>query len=177
MVYQSDLKRLKLVAGQDIPEAVLMKFRQDYLYQRAMNKALYSLKSSDKTIHELRKKLLDGYYDREITDTTIDKLIRLGYLDDERYAAGYIRRNISRKNISLIRYELLQKGIDDEIIDKAVSESDIPDEYEVVAAMLRKRYDPVKVESSRDKVIGYFLRKGYSYRVISKCVDSYLNEN
>ena len=119
-VYASDIRRLHLACDGEIEWSKLEKFRRDYLFKRAMNKAVNSIKFSDKCEYDIRQKLKDLYYDEEIVDQTIDKLKSYGYIDDYRYACGYIRRNSAKKGIRVIRFELQAKHIGQDVIDLAV---------------------------------------------------------
>ena len=70
-VYASDIRRLHLACDGEIEWSKLEKFRRDYLFKRAMNKAVNSIKFSDKCEYDIRQKLKDLYYDEEIVDQTI----------------------------------------------------------------------------------------------------------
>ena len=79
-VYASDIRRLHLACDGEIEWSKLEEFRRDYLFKRAMNKAVNSIKFSDKCEYDIRQKLKDLYYDEEIVDQTIDKLKSYGYI-------------------------------------------------------------------------------------------------
>ena len=83
-VYTSDIKRLRLEIGAEIEGDRLESFRRDYLYKRAMNKAVNSIKFSDKCEYEIVQKLRDLYYDEEIIAHTVGRLKEYGYIDDYR---------------------------------------------------------------------------------------------
>ncbi len=65
---------------------------------------------------------------------------RLGYLDDLEYANSLIRRRTSKRNWSraLIRAELRSRGVDDDIIGVAFSDTDLADEVEVACRLARR---------------------------------------
>ena len=149
-VYASDIRRLHLACDGEIEWSKLEEFRRDYLFKRAMNKAVNSIKFSDKCEYDIRQKLKDLYYDEEIVDQTIDKLKSYGYIDDYRYACGYVRRNSAKKGIRVIRFELQAKHIGQDIIDLAVEDSDISDESDRITYILQKKYT---VEELTEKVL------------------------
>lgn len=173
VVYTSDIRRLKLIVGDEVDTAVLDNFRKEYLYKRAMNRAVGCIKCTDKCEAELRKKLKEYYCDQDIIDATMNKLKEYGYIDDLRYSRAYIRSRINKKGINVISYELIAKGVPGDIIDEAISQSDIPDEKGTIMRVLERRYDVHDCLEKRDRIIAFFLRKGFKYRDIKLCIDEY----
>lgn len=173
VVYTSDIRRLKLIVGEEVDTAVLDNFRKEYLYKRAMNRTVGCIKCTDKCEAELRKKLKEYYCDQDIIDATMNKLKEYGYIDDLRYSRAYIRSRINKKGINVISYELIAKGVPVDIIDEAISQSDIPDEKGTIMRVLERRYDVHDCLEKRDRIIAFFLRKGFKYRDIKLCIDEY----
>jgi regulatory protein len=169
-VYKSDLRRLKLQQGAEIPDEKLMAFRQEYFYKRAMNKAVSSLGFSEKCEYDIRQKLARLCYDDEIIDTTLNTLRRYGYVDDLRYATCYIKSHIKKSGLKNITYQLSAKHISEDIIDEAISLCEIPDEGDIIREILVKRYSMSQLANSQDKVIRYMAGKGYDYRSVKTCL-------
>lgn len=172
-VYDSDIKRLKLDVEKEIDDAKIIAFRRDYLYKRAMSKAVNSIKFSDKCENDIKIKLKELYFDSDIINTTIIKLKEYGYLDDLRYASSYIRRNINKKSKKSIIYELHNKRIASDIINQAFNMQDLPDERETVLAILRKRYTRDDVINNTDRVKAYLSSKGFSMRTSIECISDF----
>lgn len=103
----------------------------------------------------------------------MNKLKEYGYIDDLRYSRAYIRSRINKKGINVISYELIAKGVPGDIIDEAISQSDIPDEKGTIMRVLERRYDVHDCLEKRDRIIAFFLRKGFKYRDIKLCIDEY----
>ncbi len=170
-LYQSDINRLKLDIGQDIDPEILEDFRKDFLYKRAMNKALSSVKYSEKCEYDIRRKLEELYFDNEIIDFTVDRLKCYDYINDERYASVYIRTHIKNKSRKNITYMLLSKNISSEIIEKTFENSELPDEEATISNLILKKYKPEDISLNKDKIISSMLRKGYSYSIVQKCLN------
>jgi regulatory protein len=170
-VYASDIRRLHLVVGEELEAETLMAFREDYLFKRAMNKAIAAIKYSEKCEYDIRKKLSELYYDQEIIDTTVDKLKKYGYIDDFRYASIYIRTHINKASRRNIEYILSGKNIDSDIISDAFEENELPEEAEVVEKIINKKYKKADLYDKRDKIIAYVMGKGYSYRLVNECIN------
>lgn len=175
-VYASDIRRLHLACDGEIEWSKLEEFRRDYLFKRAMNKAVNSIKFSDKCEYDIRQKLKDLYYDEEIVDQTIDKLKSYGYIDDYRYACGFVRRNSAKKGIRVMRFELQAKHIGQDIIDLAVEDSDISDESDRITYILQKKYTVEELTEKRDKVYAYMYSKGFDRRKVSECIRNIVSD-
>ncbi|MGN0393747.1 MAG: regulatory protein RecX [Coprococcus sp.] len=175
-LYISDIKRLELKEGDEISPDTIDAFRKEYLYKRAMNKAVASLKFSEKCEYDIRIKLKELYYDEEIIDYTVMKLKSYGYIDDMRYSCLYIRKYISKKSRKNITYELLRKDIQEDIIDEAFASQELPDELMTVSAMMNRRFSKYDIMEKKDKVMAYFLRKGFSMKIVSDCMKSVLDQ-
>lgn len=170
-VYQSDINRLKLDIGSSIEKSVLDVFRNDCLYKRAMNKAISSIKYSEKCEHDIREKLEGLYFDDDIIDFTVERLKEFGYIDDERYTSVYIRSHINKKSRKAITYTLLNKHIPQEIIDRAFEDNEFPGEEAVLSELILKKYEAGDLITKKEKIISSMLRKGYSYSLVQSCIN------
>ena len=175
-IYLSDIKRLHLKCGEEIADDKLECFRREYLYKRAMNKAVNSIKFSDKCEYDIRNKLKDLYYDEEIINHTVERLKSYGYIDDYRYTESYIRRHSAKKGLRVISMELQAKHIDRTIIDDVLENNEIPDEMERIAGIIRKKYTVADLINKRDKVLSYMYSKGFSSRKVSECIKLIIND-
>jgi regulatory protein len=116
---------------------------------------------------ELRRKLELKEFARDVIDATVVRLRRERWLDDDRFAAAYVRTRL-RKGIGLLRIkrELVQAGVAGETIARALRDSQ-PDHDERAAAVisakkrlavLRRRADDASI---REKLVAYLFRQGY----------------
>jgi regulatory protein len=140
--------------------------------KRARNSAYRYLTIRPRSRVELEKKLRDREFPPDVVTSVIDHCVRLGYLDDARFAAlwaasrvrvrGYGRRRIEQ--------ELRTKGIGREIIRHALDEA-VPPEHERAAAekaaerKLRtlRTFDP---EVRKRRLAGFLERKGFPSAII-----------
>jgi regulatory protein len=114
---------------------------------------------------ELRGKLERKEFSREVIDAAIERLRGEKWLDDDRFAAAYVRTRV-RKGIGRVRIkqELAAAGVESGTIARAL---DLPDHDERAAAVvsarkrlaiLRRRNDD---EVIREKLVAYLFRQGY----------------
>jgi len=72
-----------------------------------------------RTTHDLRARLVTLGYPPGLVDVTIERLLTLGYLDDDAYARAWVAgRDRSRpRGAGALRRELLRKGLGRELVD------------------------------------------------------------
>jgi regulatory protein len=116
---------------------------------------------------ELRRKLTMKELEPELIEATIERLRRERWLDDDRFAAAYVRTRV-RKGIGRLRIkrELQAAGVEGHTIARALDES-VPDHDERAAALLsaRKRLAVLRrrdgEEKIRERLVAYLFRQGY----------------
>jgi len=142
-----------------------------------------------------KRKLKDK---EDLSDTVMDALIerlkKKDLLNDERFAGEWIhaRRSSKQKGINAIKSELYQKGIEREIIDRLmdprqreedVSELDgfgnVIDSSEeglAMRALEKKVRNPELLLDVKEKqrILGFLMRKGFSYDVARSTIESFL---
>jgi regulatory protein len=169
LLYQKDIKLFQLEEGGDISAEIFHKIHTDTVLRRAKQKALAILKFMDRTEYELRRKLFEADYTEEIISQTIDYVYEYGYLNDERFAASFVRLKKNNKSKKVLRLELSQKGIKNEIIDKIFTSEYIEEEDtqdpECVAiqkAIAKKTKAPECLSSEeKQKLMASLYRKGF----------------
>jgi regulatory protein len=104
------------------------------------DRALRILQERDHSCQELRRKLLARGEPEEALDTLLQDLVRLGYLDDRRFAVQFVREKTRRGRGRLrLLEELAQRGIDRDLAGQILDEEDSGDEAERAEALARKR--------------------------------------
>jgi regulatory protein len=138
--------------------------------RRELNDYLYRKMRSTR----LRNRRTGELYDkpgvsRESSDRVIERLSERGYVDDEKFARYWLENRNQRKGSSLkkLKVELQSKGVDSEIIDRVILESERNDgdELKKVIAKKQRRY------SDRDKFIKYLMTQGFRYDEIRQELD------
>lgn len=142
-------------------EAAQQQGTEGEILARAEKKALRILEMSDRSEEEIRKKLEEGGFPPHVVSEVCAWLKDLHYLDDARYARGFALSRISRKSIAVIRMELRQKGIADDLIEDACAE--VSDQEPEAAYHAAVSYVGSKTGVPREKVIASILRKGFPY--------------
>ena len=155
----------------------LKKLADEYNYIKCKNTALKTIERTYKSEKELAQKLALKGYDDHIINRTINFMKEYNLLNDNNYATMYVKdksRNIGKKKI---KYSLLQKGIDEEIIESELEKINNDEVKAIVYEMALKKY---KVFSKREndnykltqKLYRFLMGKGYDYDLIKAVVKS-----
>ncbi len=124
----------------------------------------------------VKKKAGDEFIEKIITSFKEKK-----FLNDEAFARSWVlnRARLKPKGKSLLNFELRQKGITDEIINKVLTEvqEEIPDELEQAKSLITKRMERMEGKSRQEiyqKVGGFLARRGFNWDIVKKAIDDSL---
>ena len=101
-----------------------------------------------------------------------------GYLDDEKYAQRLVRHLIEDKKCSAYhaRQECQKRGIDREIIDRALAEQ-APDNVQTAKELILRKYSrKLQQEDGRQKVMAALARRGFGYHDIQAALEQLEDE-
>lgn len=136
---------------------------------RAQARALRLLTVRGRSEAELRRRLGQAGFDEHIVDETTAWCIRLGYLDDARFAKDWVeyRTLHSPSGRRRLVQELRQKGVDSQLITQTLDE-DLPRDLErrlcVEAALRRaRRYSHLDPTIRGRRLSSFLQRRGFGY--------------
>ena len=166
-LYPSEVRRYSIEKDNFISQEYYKELC-DILYKRGKERALYYLKTSDKTVAQMRTKLKEGFYPQEIIDKIILFLEEYGYLDDYRYASNYLNYNKNIKSQKRIKYDLTLKGISRQIIDDISHEFNEDIELKQIELYCRKKLKSDMDEKEHNKIIMSLIRRGFKYEHVRR---------
>jgi regulatory protein len=132
---------------------------------------------------ELKLKLMQKKYDKDMVTEVLDQLKGKGILDDYKFGKQYTEEKIRLKSWgrNKLKAELIRKGVAAAVIDKILTEEDLsPAENAKVIAvkklklLVKRRYDNRELAS---RLSAYLYSKGYDYDTIREVVASLVNED
>ena len=146
--------------------------------ERALELAFRHLSRRDRTEAELRRHLAaKDVGEREADAATTAEVVRMGYLDDARYARTFAedRRNLDGWGAERIERWLLALGVDRDHVAAAVGGRDGDEELEAAVELLRRRFrDGVFAdERERERALGMLARKGYELELAYDAVRAF----
>lgn len=146
-------------------------------YQRAKKQALKYLAIRNRSVKEMHNYLLRKKYDEEIIRKVIDFLQDLGYLNDAEYCKKWIENRCNFKPMGKkgLYYQLLQKGIDRDLIEISLEEN-FSSQYELsLATQLAQKYivkNCSQGNKQSEKLFRFLIGRGFdtkiAFRVIEK---------
>lgn len=154
----------------------------DLQRDRAEKISMRALTRRGQSRWELRKALVGGELDDEVVEAELDRLERVGLIDDAALAATLVRTRRERKGLgrSALISELKGKHIEQELINAALSEADGvdgDDEQSRATELALHRVPQLHscdTTTAKRRLTGFLLRKGYSGSVVRAAVDEAL---
>jgi regulatory protein len=174
-VDEAVLLKFQLKKGMELDELFLTEIHYEDDIRKAYNRALHYLSSRMRSEGEVRTYLLEKEIDAPIIQEVILKLYEYKFLNDEQYAISYVRTqmNTTDKGNIVIKRELKERGIREELIEKAIQEYSFEAQLETAQKLCVKMVNKNKKDSDlilKQKLEQMLVRKGYSFDIISIAV-------
>ena len=140
------------------PDQVLDKMAKYCAYQeRCVKDVRDKLKTFD-ILEEEKTKILDYLLDNR-------------FVNDERFAKSFVRGKINQSGwgVNKIRFHLIQKGIDKDIIDEALGQTDNEVYRQHLIDILKAKSKTIKADSDfekKRKLAAYAMQKGFEGNLI-----------
>ena len=167
------IEAAKLRKGQHLSDEEIERLKALDEVERAHERALHFLSYRPRSSEEVRRRLREKGFSDEAVEAVIERLERVGLLNDEAFARFWVenRENFSPRSMRALRYELRQKGVPEPVIESALAEMDEEDAaYRAAKARLR-RYQDADERTFRKRLGDYLLRRGFSYSVVRDVLD------
>lgn len=170
LVYKEGLKTNEKI---NIEEIKAIAKEDNYL--KCKNTALRIVEKSYKSEKELKNKLILKGYENEEINKSIDFLKEYNFISDNNYTKMYVKDKSKLQGKKKIKYDLIKKGISENIIEEEISNIDKDEEREVAYKLAEKKYITIaKRENDKfklsQKLYRYLLSKGYDYDIVSYAV-------
>lgn len=118
---------------------------------------------------EIREKLL-GKFSPELVDRTAEFLKSQNKVNDTLFAKYWVEKRMysSLRSSNFIRTELVDKGLDPEIIDEAIEKIDDERVAIISAKKTVKNFKTSQYQSFKGRVIRSLIYRGFDYTLSSK---------
>jgi regulatory protein len=160
-----------LVAGQELTEGDLKKYKQLSLEENSFNRALRYAAIRNHSQWEMEQYLRRKDVSEDQSGLILARLTKLGFIDDNNFARSWVdnRRLLKPLSRRRLEQELRQKHVDSNII-KEVLEDDSTDERTVLKSLIAKKRQQSSYKDNQ-KLMGYLSRQGFSYDDIKSVMD------
>ena len=178
VLYKGELRSYHIVVGEELASEDYETIMGQVLPKRAKLRAMNLLKKREYTTKQLHDKLKDGGYPERIISEALSYVASFHYTDDLRYAVAYITGHESTRSHRRIEQDLLNRGIDQDTLERAWQEWEdqggTQNEQAMIRELLKKRgYDPETVDRKEMQRQGAFLmRRGFSGDSVRKALFS-----
>jgi regulatory protein len=139
----------------------------------ARSTAIALLARRDYSAAELREKLLAREHAEDEVATTMDALVREGFVDDRKFAGAFVRTAIRVKGRGRLRiqHELEARGVDRAIITEALGAEATADEAEAIEKVLTKKRWPAQPSPiERRRMFEHLLRRGFPPDAVARAL-------
>ena len=144
--------------------------------EETRKKALSLLERRDYGSEELCAKLVEKGAEPDEARAAVRYMVRVGFIDDERYAAMVVRHCAAKGyGVGRVREELRRRKLDRELWDAALAE--LPEPDETVDALLRAKLRGKAADRDTIRKAGAALvRRGFTWEAVKAATDRYLAE-
>lgn len=158
-----------LKIGKDVDEKFVIDMIFDSEKQSAFNKTANYMKSSIKTVKQIKEYLNKKGYDEAVINAVVEKLKEYKYLDDSQYVTAFVNTNKSKYGVRKLREKLKQKGVADANLS-------VLDDYEEDVDALKKVAEKYmshkeKTPENYNKLYRFLAMRGYNFDDINACVN------
>ena len=120
----------------------------------------------ERCVKDVREKLKTFDIAQEDKDEILDYLLDNRFVNDERFARSFVRGKVNQSGWGLnkIRFHLVQKGIDKDIIDEALGQTDEEVYRQRLVDILKAKAKTVKAATDferKRKLAAYAMQKGF----------------
>ena len=176
-VIQQHLHEEDVITADMIDDILLVEERT-----RAREKALALLAYRARSIEEMSQRLKEKQYSERTIQRIIDDFVRVGLLDDEKFASAFAQTKMVQKPIGkrLLRQELLSRGIQKDIIEETIHELySGRSEKEWATELIRRRLKNKTTADQRlrKRLTDLLLRRGFDWNVIGDVLPKELGDH
>lgn len=176
-VSEDILIQQQLWKDKELSEDRIIELRNKDEIDKAMNKTLNYLSYRMRSEMEIQRYLRDLEIDiaEEEISQMIDRLKKLQFLDDQRFAEAFVRtkRDTQKKGPIVIKQELMQKGVDKKIIETAMEEYSKELQLDNAIKMVEKKQSSYKKEGQKkkeQKLMQFVIQRGFDQTIAYEAI-------
>ena len=159
-----------LQVGQEITEEKATQLQAEDAGEAAYQRALKFINYRPRTENEIRRKLAKQSLSNEATELIIERLKRSGLINDADFAQGWVESRVANhpKSKRALKYELIQRGIDEQIITQNLDQIDDEEMAYRTAIKHARRVDEKEWKVFHQNMVRYLSQRGFSYEICAQ---------
>lgn len=164
--------------GDYLSDEAIAQLQMEDSVQKAHERALDYLAYRPRSRFEIRRYLRGKGVAAHVNQEVQRRLSAAGLLDDGAFARYWVENRESFKPSGrlLLRHELRQKGIDNELIDEVLTMVDDGDSAYRAASKQASRYTHLDEDLFRQRMYNFLRRRGFAYGVIRETISRLLEQ-
>ena len=156
-------------------EAVLLAPAVQEAHSQARNIVLNQLNFMPRSRKELETALTKRHIEPDVAKSVLDRFEEIGMVDDAAYAELLIRSRCNTKRVSrsVLRQQLRQKGVNQEIIEEALLAVSDADELRMATELVEQKVrsmSRLEPEVRKRRLFGLLARKGYNTSIALRVI-------
>ncbi len=174
--FESPLSEAEQALAGDMPEEPVLTEQQIKTKRAAgtmLGRAVGFLSRRDYSRFELKGKLmrLSSDYPDEDIEGVLNRLEKLGYLSDRRFAESFVRAKHEKFGNARLRFELKKRGIPGAVVNETIAEMAPSESGRAYEVWSRKFSAYPEDQKEKAKQIRFLLSRGFSYGDVMKTLD------
>ena len=135
-----------------------------------------TVKSKTYTKSEIGQRLAREGFSGKAIETAIEELIDSGHIRDRKYAENWVvrRQKSNPRGKTLLKHELLDRGIDRETAEQVVAQVETEDEATLALQIAQKRvkqYRRLPIHVAKRRLHGFLARRGFEPEVVRQVLE------
>ena len=171
----------KIIAADEVMRAKnydlrLLREEKDKTAADALETSRPTVKPKMSTKSEVAQKLEREGFSADAIETSIAELIRSGHIRDHKFAENWIvrRQKSNPRGRTLLKQELVDRGIDRETAEQVVATVEVEDEARVALQIAEKRakqYRRLPTHVAKRRLHGFLARRGFGSEVVRQVLE------
>jgi regulatory protein len=182
VVLPETIGNLGLHRREEVSEFALASLLREQQYLLTLDRAMRMISVQSRSCEDLRRRLVQKKEPPEAVAAVIEKLVKLGLLDDASYSRAFTRSKMSSSGFAARRvsYELEKRGVARTTARQAIVstiEEEKIDEGALLARTAEKKMRSLAkldAQTQRRRLSGFLARRGFSGEQIARAVAMYI---
>jgi len=177
-VSEEDYLSVNLYEKKQITEQELDYIKNNILFRAAKSAAIRYLTFKLRSEKEVHFRLSSDGYGDDITEKVVEELKALGYINDKLYAQKFIydRSRLKPKSKKMLRMELKNKGVADEITEEVLDEWNV-DDTTVAEGLVKKKFGKYDIRDEKiiKRIYSFLQHRGFNFETVSNIISKINN--
>ncbi len=162
-----------LRVGQELSTNEIAELQAEDAVARAKEDAMRLVVLRPRSIAEIKRSLRRKGVEEPHIDRVVNRLEELELLNDEAFARYWVdqRETFKPRSRMALRQELMQKGVQRDLVERALAEVDEKASALRLAEKRALRWQQLPFETFREKMTRFLYQRGFDYEIIREVTD------